>query len=126
METLGLILLKELIFMSKKESKFQKDTLDELEERYPGVLALKNDAKYLQGIPDFSLYLKTAEGLKTAFLEFKKSADAEHQPNQDDYITQLNGMGGFARFIYPENKNEVISELDDYFDIHLGEGLISE
>jgi hypothetical protein len=35
-------------------------------------------------------------------------------------------MGSFARFIYPENKNEVISELDDYFDIHLGEGLISE
>lgn len=112
--------------MSKKESKFQKDTLDEMAERYPGVLALKNDAKYLQGIPDFSLYLKTAEGLKTAFLEFKESEEAKHQPNQDEYVEKLNEMGGFARFIYPENKQKVLSDLDDYFDIHLGEGLISE
>ncbi len=44
----------------------------------------------------------------------KKSANAKHQPNQDYYIDLFNDMG-FARFVYPENKNEVIKDLTRYF-----------
>ena len=51
---------------------------------------------------------------KYAFLENKKSANAQHQPNQDYYVDKLNNMS-FARFVYPENKDNVLEELDLYF-----------
>ena len=51
---------------------------------------------------------------KYAFLENKKSANAPHQPNQDYYVDKLNNMS-FARFVYPENKDNVLEELDLYF-----------
>lgn len=94
----------------KKESKFQKDLIDELKDLFPGCLILKNDAEYLQGIPDLSIYY----GPYWAMLECKKSAHEDHQPNQDYYVAKADGMS-FARFIYPENKQEVLSELQQAF-----------
>lgn len=47
-------------------------------------------------------------------LEVKKSANAAHQPNQDYYVEKMNLMS-FARFIYPENKKEVLHELQQSF-----------
>lgn len=89
-----------------KESKFQKNLIKELEERFPGCIVLKNDSGYKQGIPDLSIFYKK----KWAMLECKANAKAEHQPNQDIYVEQANNMS-FARFIYPENKEEVLDEL---------------
>lgn len=49
-----------------------------------------------------------------AVLDFKKSKDASHQPNQDYYIREL-GSIGFACFVYPENAEEVFNELEELF-----------
>lgn len=93
------------------ESKFQSNLIKEIKDRYSGSVVLKNDSSYLQGIPDLSVYYKD----KYAMLEVKKNEKASHQPNQDYYVNKIGEMGGFASFIYPENKDEVLNKLDSYF-----------
>lgn len=89
-----------------KESKFQKDLKDELRKRFPGCIITKNDANCIQGIPDLLILYKD----KWATLEVKRSANAPHQPNQDYYVERMNQMS-FSAFIFPENKEEVLSDL---------------
>ena len=88
------------------ESAFQKKLIKELKARFPGCIVLKNDANYLQGIPDLLLLFKN----RWAMLECKKTVTANRRPNQEYYVEKLNGMS-FARFISPENKEEVLDEL---------------
>lgn len=94
----------------KKESKFQKELIDEIKNIFPGCMVLKNDSGYLQGIPDLTILYKK----HWACLEVKRSANANHQPNQDYYINKINKMS-FGRFIFPENKNQVLEELRKEF-----------
>lgn len=89
---------------------FQKRVIDELKERFPGCVVLKNDANYLQGIPDVLVLY----GKHWAMLETKKSAHEHKQPNQEYYVDMLNRMS-FSRFICPENKEEVFYELQQSF-----------
>lgn len=96
--------------MSKLESKFQKEMIDEAKRRYPGCIALKNDSSYIQGFPDWTILFED----KWAVLEVKKERGAHKQPNQEYYVERLNDMG-FSRFIFPENKEEVFDDLDTYF-----------
>lgn len=96
--------------MSKLESKFQKDFLDEVKRRYPGCIALKNDSGYIQGFPDWTLLYKD----KWAVLEMKKERGARKQPNQEYYVDLLNGMS-FSRFVFPDNQEEVFEDLDTFF-----------
>mgnify|MGYP001308168062 CR=1 FL=1 len=88
------------------ERKFQADLIKELKELFPGCIVLKNDAGYIQGIPDLTIFYKD----KWATLEGKKSATANVQPNQEYYVNKMNEMS-FSAFIYPENKKEVLHEL---------------
>ena len=92
--------------MAKLESKFQADLIKELKELFKGCLVTKLDSGHIQGIPDLLILYKD----KWAILECKKSASAKHRPNQDYYVDMLNKMS-FSRFIYPENKEEVLDEL---------------
>lgn len=92
------------------ESKFQAKLIKDLKDMFPGCIVLKNDPNYLQGIPDLSIFWNN----KWAMLEVKKEANAPHQPNQDYYVSKLDGMS-FSRFIYPENKKEVLHELQRSF-----------
>lgn len=96
--------------MAKLERDFQKDLMDEIRERYPGCMIMKNDSGYIQGIPDWTILYKD----KWAVLEAKKSKTAKKQPNQPYYVEELDKMS-FARFVYPENKDEVLSELHKLF-----------
>ena len=97
--------------MAKLESKFQKELIDEVKERYPGCVALKNDSSYMQGFPDWTILYKN----KWAVLEVKKERGAHKQPNQEYYVNKLNEMGGFSRFVFPENKEEVLEDMDTLF-----------
>ena len=96
--------------MSKLESKFQKDFIDEVKERYPGCIALKNDSSYIQGFPDWTLLYED----KWAVLEMKKDRAAHKQPNQEYYVNKLDKMS-FSRFVFPENRDEVFEDLDRFF-----------
>lgn len=94
------------------ESKFQQQVIRELKERLPGCIVLKNDPNYIQGIPD----LLVLYGEKWAALECKRSADAKRRPNQEFYISKMDEMG-IARFIYPENKEETLDEIQQALSI---------
>ena len=96
--------------MGKLESKFQKELIDEIKEQYPGCIVMKNDSSYIQGIPDLTILYKD----KWAMLEVKKNSKATKQPNQEHYVEQLNDMS-FSRFVYPENKKDVLDDLRKKF-----------
>lgn len=93
-----------------KENRFQSKLIKDLESLFPGCIILKNDSSYRQGIPDLTIFYQD----KWATLEVKKNRTASHQPNQDYYVDQMNKMS-FSRFIYPENKEEVLHELQQTF-----------
>ena len=42
--------------MAKKESEFKNKLYKEIRTRFPGSEVLPNDANYLQGIPDATVY----------------------------------------------------------------------
>ena len=93
-----------------KESKFQHELIKEIKERFPGAVVMKNDPNYIQGIPDLTIFYKS----KWATLEVKKSEKESHRPNQDFYVDKMNEMS-FSRFIFPENKEEVLNDLERSF-----------
>jgi len=94
------------------ESSFQSKLIKDLKKRLPGCVVIKNDASYIQGFPDLTVFYKD----KWAVLECKKSAKAKKQPNQEYYVDTLNRMS-YSSFIYPENKEEVLNELQRAFGI---------
>ena len=91
--------------MSKLERDFQSRLIKEIEDRIPDALAFKSEP-YIQGFPDI-LVLREK---RWAALECKRSWNAERQPNQEYWVDLLNRMS-YAAFIYPENKEEVLDEL---------------
>jgi len=95
----------------KRESKFQSELIKELKSKFPDCVVMKNDANYIQGIPD----LLILNGERWAALECKRSSSSKHQPNQDYYVDKMNNMS-FARFIFPENKKEVLDDLARSFE----------
>ena len=94
-----------------KESKFQAELKKELKEMFPGCIVTKLDSGDIQGIPDLLVLYKN----KWATLENKRSKNAPKRPNQEDYVEKMNKMS-FSRFIYPENKEEVLHELRETFE----------
>ncbi|MCD8089299.1 MAG: hypothetical protein LUD81_01495 [Clostridiales bacterium] len=92
------------------ESKFQVGLIKELKNRFRGCMVLKNDSDYIQGIPDLLVLYND----KWASLECKKSAKAKRQPNQEYYVGLMNEMS-FSKFICPENKEEILNELEQTF-----------
>lgn len=91
---------------SKLESKFQAQLIKEIKTMFPGCIVQKQDSGRIQGIPDLLILY----GDRWAMLEVKRSSDAPHRPNQDYYVAKCNDMS-FCRFVYPENKAEVLDAL---------------
>lgn len=93
---------------SRLESGFQDRLKNELKEMFPGCMIFKMDQ--MQGIPDLLVLF----GNKWASLECKQHAKAKRQPNQEYYVGRMDEMS-FSRFICPENKEEVLRELQSAF-----------
>ena len=92
------------------ESKFQADLIKDIKNMFPGCVVMKNDSSYIQGIPDLLVLYND----RWASLECKKSEGARKQPNQEYYVEKLDSMS-FSRFIFPENEEEVLRELQSAF-----------
>ena len=93
--------------MSKLESDFQQKLIEDLERIYPNRMDTTiTKFEDIPGYPDILILHRD----KWAMLECKKESASSKRPNQDFYINKLNNMS-FARFIHPENKQEVLNEL---------------
>lgn len=90
---------------------FQEKLKKELKQKFPGCIVTKLDSSDIQGIPDLAIFY----GNKWATLEGKKSEKAPKRPNQEYYVGKMNEMS-FSRFIYPENKETVLEELEEMFN----------
>ena len=93
-----------------KEGDFQSGLRKKIENRFPGSMVLRNDSSWIQGIPDLLILHKG----KWAALECKRSEKEKHQPNQDYYVDLMNDMS-YASFIFPENEEDVLNELQQAF-----------
>ena len=93
------------------ESQFDTKLIKELKQRFPGCIILKNDANYLQGVPDRIILWNE----KWATLETKKTKNASRQPNQEYYVDKMNDMS-FSAFIYPENMEVILDGLQQTFE----------
>lgn len=94
------------------ERDFQPKVITEIEFLFPDAIIMKNDANYRQGFPDLSIFFPKG---RFALLETKNSPKSSRRKNQEFYIDFVNKNGGFARFINPENFEEVIRELQFAF-----------
>ena len=90
----------------ENENAFQSKLIKDLRDLFPEGIILKNDANYLQGFPDILIL----EGDRWAVLETKKRTNARRQPNQEYYIGKLSDMS-YAAFISPENREEILDDL---------------
>ena len=94
----------------KREADFQRNLVRELHDILGDCYVVKLDA--YQGLPDLLILYKD----RWATLECKRSGEAQHQANQDLHVRKMNEMS-FSRFIFPENKEEVLNELCEAFGI---------
>lgn len=92
-----------------RERDYQAGLIKKLKRLYPGCIVLKNDSSYMQGIPDLLVLYKN----RWAALEVKVRApktQAAYEPNQEWFLETMNEMS-FAACIFPENEEDVLSEL---------------
>lgn len=94
----------------KLERAFQSSLIKEIKKMFEGCIVTKLDSSYIQGIPDLLILWND----KWATLECKKHKHAVRQPNQNYYVNRMNEMS-FSRFIFPENKEEVLHDLEQAF-----------
>ena len=96
--------------MANLEKEFQSKLIKRLKNLFDGCIVMKTDPSYIQGFPDLLILYKN----KWAVLENKRSENASKQPNQEYYVELLDEMS-FSRFVYPENIEEVLDELQQTF-----------
>lgn len=93
-----------------RESGYQSKVIKRLEKEFPGCVVIRNDPRYIQGIPDLLILY----GNTWAMLEVKMSSDAPTRPNQRHYVESF-GLMSYSAFIYPENEEKVLDDLQRTF-----------
>ncbi len=96
----------------KKEADFKSGLYKEIRTKLPGSEVVPNDAGYLQGFPDATVYFPNGQYV---LLEGKRNSTSAKQPNQDYYVND-SPLSDNAMFVYPENKKEVLKELKRRYD----------
>ncbi len=94
------------------EAEYQARLIKKLHDRFPGCVIHKNPTDLIQGLPDLVIYYYNCY----AMLEVKVSAEAPERPNQRHYVEKFDVMS-FAAFIFPENEEEVLRELQLAFSV---------
>lgn len=94
------------------EGKYKTELRDRIYKRFGKDVCDVINLDSRQGLPD---RLIVFQGGFWAFLEAKVSATANIQPNQPHYIEKF-GRWCFAAFIYPENEEAVLDELQQEYE----------
>lgn len=89
---------------------YKAKLVKELERRFPGCVLLSKSPNDIQGFPDLLLLYEQ----KWAVLEVKAAMNSDRQPNQAYWVDLYDSMS-FGSFIYPENEEEVLNELEQTF-----------
>jgi len=92
------------------ESSFQRFLIQKIRSMFDGCIVLKNDASYLQGVPDLLILFED----KWAALEVKAAITSPKRPNQRHYVKTMNDMS-YAAFVYPGNEEDVLYDLQQTF-----------
>lgn len=95
--------------MAQKEAKFQKKFIDDLKKLRFKCIRVKSSGNVNKSYPDYAVFYRRF----WAWLEFKKSEDAEHQPGQDENVKWAE-ENSFGAFVYPENAEEILKILTYY------------
>lgn len=95
------------------ESRYQAGLIKRIKKRFPECDVEKYDG-YIQGIPDLLLLFPYGFWAR---LEVKASESAPLQPNQQYYVDRFRLMS-FCEFIYPENEEAVLNELQQAYENH--------
>lgn len=93
-----------------RETGYQAKLVKKLYKMFPGCVVVRNDPEYIQGIPDITIFHEDTWGM----LEIKISENAPVRPNQGYHVQKMNAMS-YAAFIYPENEEVILSELQQTF-----------
>ncbi len=97
------------------EAAYQAQLIKRIKGRFPDCIVTKNDSAHKQGIPDLTIFFNDM----WAMLEVKAHANASIRPNQKYFVERLDTMS-FAAFIYPENEEDVLDELQSTFESRRG------
>lgn len=92
----------------RREADFKSNLYKEIRERFPGTEVIPNNPTYLQGFPDATVYFPNG---KYFLLEGKRNISSSKRPNQKYYVNEST-LSKNANFIYPENKEEIMKELE--------------
>lgn len=93
------------------ESEFKKHTIQRIKDRLPSLdLDFIKTKPFNRSMPDTFVI----GPWNWAALEFKRSELAAQQANQDYHIERLNRKG-YASFVFPENVEEVLDDLEAVF-----------
>lgn len=95
-----------------RESEYQARLIKKLKAMFHNCVILKNDANYMQGVPDLLILFEN----RWAMLEVKMDLMAPVQPNQEYYIMLFDEMS-FASFINPDIEEGVLNELQHAFGL---------
>jgi hypothetical protein len=95
------------------ERDFQPEIIARIRQAFPEALVTKC-GNGIQGFPDLQILIGRPQAEpKWAYLECKKNFGAKEQPNQRYWIKELDRMS-FARFIFPENADQILEDLHGY------------
>lgn len=92
----------------KKETDFKNNLYNEIRDRFPGTEVVINDSGYIQGFPDATVYFPNG---RYFLLEGKRTCNSSRRPNQEYYVNQ-SPLCNHADFVYPENKDDILKELE--------------
>ena len=79
---------------------------------FPEAIITHLNPNDIQGIPDLCMFWRD----KYAMFETKRYASASRQPNQEYYISLFDDWS-FAKFVQPENLEEVLHDLERTWSI---------
>jgi hypothetical protein len=97
-----------------RESTYQAGLIKRIYKRFPGCIVQKLDTGYQQGIPDLAIFF--SHGF-WASLEVKveEPMASDMEPNQEYFVELMDSMS-FSRFIYPQNEEAVLNELQAEYE----------